>query len=62
MGKPDPRRISSATYNRDGVAGVKAHEIEPGRSVPNDWDRALVERWEDRKARRAAERQAGLRQ
>jgi hypothetical protein len=30
------------------------HEIEPGRPVPNDWDKHLVEPWAERKARRAA--------
>lgn len=34
------------------------HEIEPGRAVPNDWDKHLVERWVDRKARLARERAA----
>jgi len=35
---------------------VHAHEIEPGRPVPNDWDKALFEPWAARKARLAAER------
>lgn len=34
------------------------HEIEPGRSVVNDWDRALFEPWAERKARLAQERAA----
>jgi hypothetical protein len=51
----------SAT-RRDGVDGVFAHEIEPGRAVPNHWDsKHLVETWEQRKARRAAERQGAAR-
>lgn len=37
---------------------VHPHEIEPGRPVPNDWDKHLFERWADRKARLAAERLA----
>ncbi len=32
------------------------HEIEPGYSVPANWDRELFEPWAVRKARRAAER------
>ena len=36
--------------------GCLPHEVEAGRPVPNNWDRALVETWADRKARRAAER------
>ncbi|HUO23665.1 MAG TPA: hypothetical protein VMU59_14205 [Caulobacteraceae bacterium] len=35
---------------------VHAYEIEPGRSVPNNWDEHLFETWTDRKARLAAER------
>lgn len=31
------------------------HEIEPGRPVPNDWDKHLVETWAERKARRVRE-------
>ena len=34
----------------------KEHEIEPGRSVVNNWDKALFEPWAERKARLAAER------
>ncbi len=34
------------------------HEIEPGRAVPNNWDRWLTETWAERKARRAAEKAA----
>lgn len=41
---------------RDGVFGVTESEIEPGRSVPGDWNEALIERWVDRKAKRAVER------
>ena len=36
--------------------GLWPHEIEPGRSVPADWNKALTETWAERKARRAAER------
>lgn len=36
--------------------GMKPTEIEPGRGVPNDWDRHLVETWAQRKARRQRER------
>jgi hypothetical protein len=35
---------------------LHAHEIELGRSVVNNWDKALVEPWARRKARLAAER------
>jgi hypothetical protein len=35
---------------------VHPHEIEPGRAVPNNWDKALFEPWAVRKARLAAER------
>jgi hypothetical protein len=38
--------------------GFRAQDVEPGRAVPNDWDKHLVETWADRKARRAAERAA----
>lgn len=41
-------------------SGVHAHEIEPGRPVPNNWDRALFETWDERKARLARERGAAL--
>lgn len=37
------------------AADLWPHEIEPGRSVPNNWDKHLVETWADRKARRARE-------
>lgn len=36
--------------------GMHQHEIEPGRSVVNDWDRYLFEPWAERKARLAEER------
>jgi hypothetical protein len=35
---------------------ARAIEIEPGRRVPYLWDRHLVEPWQVRKARQAAER------
>lgn len=41
---------------RERLNNPRPHEIEPGRGVPGDWNTALVERWVDRKARRAAER------
>jgi len=46
---------ATARIRRDGVEGVSAIEIEPGRGVPNNWDRALFERWAERKARRRQE-------
>lgn len=33
--------------------GCLPHEIEPGRSVPSDWNKALFEPWSARKKRRA---------
>lgn len=39
---------------RDGIAGVRAVEIEPGRRVPNNWDDHMVESWAERKAKRQA--------
>lgn len=51
---PKPRRTHQS---KNG--GLCQHEIEPGRSVVNNWDKALFEPWSDRKARRAAERAAG---
>ncbi|MDR3514054.1 MAG: hypothetical protein P4L73_20655 [Caulobacteraceae bacterium] len=36
--------------------GVLPHEIEPGRGVPANWDKALVETWAQRKARLARQR------
>jgi hypothetical protein len=51
------RSAGNRRARRDGVEAVTAIEIETGRAVPNHWDeRHLVERWEDRKARRAAEK------
>jgi hypothetical protein len=41
---------------RDGVPAVTSTEVATGFTVPNNWDRALVEPWAERKARRAAER------
>lgn len=38
--------------------GLWPHEIEPGRAVVNNWDTALFETWEERKARRAVEKAA----
>lgn len=37
---------------------VWPHEIEPGRSVVNNWDKHLSETWAERKARRAQEAEA----
>ena len=40
--------------------GLRPNEIEAGRTVPARWDDTqLVETWEARKARRAAERAGG---
>lgn len=56
--KPAPtfRPASPRPLDRDGKPQLFDHEIEPGRSVRNDWDKALFEPWERRKARLAAER------
>ena len=35
------------------------YEIDVGQSVMNDWDKVLVETWEERKARLALLRAAG---
>jgi hypothetical protein len=48
--------MASGSLEYQRVHGVLPHEIEPGRSVRNDWDKALVETWAERKARRALER------
>jgi len=40
----------------DGQPKLRAVEIEPGRIVHANWDKALVETWAARKARRARER------
>jgi hypothetical protein len=61
MDLPEKRKrtdIASARVRRDGIDGVSLIEIEPGRSVPNNWDDALFEPWAVRKARRAEERRA----
>lgn len=50
------RTTGTTRMRRDGIEGVSAIEIEPGRAVPNDWNRWLVERWSDRKARLQAAR------
>ena len=45
-----PRRhITSRSVARD-------YEIEPGRRVPDNWDKHMVEPWAARRARRAADR------
>ena len=44
-----PRTAAERKFSADGC---KQHEIEPGRSVVNDWDKALFEPWAERKARR----------
>lgn len=43
--RPAPRRLGYLWQN----------EIEPGRTVPSDWNKELFESWADRKARRARE-------
>lgn len=50
--------MSSGSASFFRAHGFRPDEIEPGRRVPNNWQRALTETWEQRKARRAAERQA----
>lgn len=49
--RAEPRRGAPMV---NGVP-VHPHEIEPGRSVPADWNKHLFEPWADRKARLAAE-------
>lgn len=50
--------MASAARQYQVRHGCLPHEIEPGRSVVNDWDRALFEPWAERKARLATERAA----
>jgi hypothetical protein len=38
------------------LTGCKPNEIEPGRAVPNNWEKHLIETWAARKARLASER------
>lgn len=42
--------------NRPKDRPLWPHEVEPGRSVVNDWDRELFEPWSARKERIARER------
>lgn len=54
MRRPSPKCTGSHLLIVDGRT-CKQTEIEPGRSVPADWESVLTETWADRKARRAAE-------
>ena len=53
---PRPATIGSERLPDEQGRTCKAFEIEPGRPVRNDWDRALFETWAERKARLATER------
>lgn len=57
----DPTRTMTGRERRPPKKGdTHKHEIEPGRPVPNDWDKHMYERWEDRKGRLAAARASAL--